>query len=271
MKKQISIIGCGWLGLALAKHLIEQNHVIKGSTTSQGKLELLKSVGIAAFYVEVSEEGIKGDIENCLRGSHILIINIPPGLRQNPSADFVQRMRFLFPFIETSTIKKVLFVSSTSVYADSEAMPTITENTLPNPESESGRQLLEVENLLKGNQAFSTTILRFGGLFGDDRHTAKFLSGKTHLKNPDAPVNLIHLTDCIGICSEIIIQDAFGDTFNASTTPHPSRKQYYTALCDSMNLPLPQFDNESSSKGKLIASKKLLEVINYSFVVTLNN
>lgn len=255
----------------MAEHLIKLNHSVKGSTTSKDKLGTLQSLGIDAFYVELTNENVKGDVEECLAGSETLIFNIPPGLRRDPEGDFVQKMRLLIPYIEKSCIKKVIFVSSTSVYGDTESIPTITEETVPNPDSESGKQLLEVEGLLKVNKAFSTTVLRFGGLFGDGRGPAKSLSGNTHLKNPDAPVNLIHLTDCIGICAEIIKQDVFGDTFNASTSPHPSRKQYYTSLCESMNLPLPQFDTESSSKGKFIESKKLLELLNYSFVVTLNN
>ncbi|MEZ7854793.1 MAG: SDR family NAD(P)-dependent oxidoreductase, partial [Cyclobacteriaceae bacterium] len=31
----ISILGCGWLGLPLARQLVQQGHQIKGSTTSQ--------------------------------------------------------------------------------------------------------------------------------------------------------------------------------------------------------------------------------------------
>ncbi len=271
MKNQISIIGCGWLGLPLAKYLIAQDHIIKGSTTSQCKIELLKTFGIEGFYIEITSEGVKGDIESCLAGSDILILNIPPGLRQDPNANFVQRMRFLIPYIETSTIKKVLFVSSISVYKDSESMPIITEDTPTDPETESGKQLLQVEDLLKDNNAFSTTILRFGGLFGADRHPAKFLSGRTNLQNPSAPVNLIHRSDCIQICAEIIKQDLFGDTINAVTTPHPTKKEYYTSVCESMHLTLPQFDMQSSSKGKHIDSKKLMKVLNYTFKVTLNN
>lgn len=271
MKKQISIIGCGWLGLPLAKHLIAQDHIVKGSTTSKSKLDLLETSEIEGFYVKITSEGINGDIESCLAGSDILILNIPPGLRQDPKANFVQRMGFLMPYIETSAIKKVLFVSSTSVYEDSELMPIITEDTTPNPESESGKHLLQVESLLMENKAFSTTVLRFGGLFGADRHPATFISGRTNLKNPDAPVNLIHRYDCVHICAEIIKQDLFGDTFNAVTIPHPSKKEYYTAVCKSMHLPLPQFDMSSLSKGKRIDSKKLMQALNYTFEVTLNN
>lgn len=271
MIRKISIIGCGWLGLPLAKYLIDEHHAIKGSTTSIDKLPYLKSVGIDAFYLEVTEEGVKGDIEKCLSQSEILILNIPPSLRNQPENNFVKQMRFLIPFIETSTIEKVLFISSTSVYGDDESIPTITESTIPNPDSESGKQLLEAETLFQKNPHFETTILRLSGLFGDNRHPAKHLSGKTTIKNSDAPVNLIHLSDCIRIVSKILQNSIWNETFNAATTPHPSRKVYYNAVCKAMNLPLPQFEMTSNTRGKLIDSKKLARLLNYEFQVKLNN
>ena len=271
LTKQISIIGCGWLGLPLATQLLEDGYRIKGSTTYVDKLQTLKSVGIEAFYVEMSAEGINGEIENCISESEILILNIPPGLRKQPETDFVKQMTFLINYIQHSSVKKVLFISSTSVFADEESMPTITDDRVPNPDSASGRQLVQVEAIFKNNPHFKTTILRFGGLFGVDRHPATFLSGKSELKNPDAPVNLIHLEDCIGVIRELINEDVWDETFNASTTPHPSRKDFYTSACKAMDLPMPQFESSGKNQGKYIDSNKLLQRLNYTFKVTLNN
>ncbi|WP_321539617.1 NAD(P)-binding domain-containing protein [Flavobacterium piscinae] len=47
--KQISILGCGWLGMPLAKHLLQKGYSIKGSTTTETKLELLQNEGITPF------------------------------------------------------------------------------------------------------------------------------------------------------------------------------------------------------------------------------
>ena len=42
---KISILGCGWLGLPLAKALIENGFSVKGSTTSTDKLTALENAG----------------------------------------------------------------------------------------------------------------------------------------------------------------------------------------------------------------------------------
>ena len=42
-QNKIGIIGCGWLGLPLAKEFISNNYKVKGSTTTKEKLETLLS------------------------------------------------------------------------------------------------------------------------------------------------------------------------------------------------------------------------------------
>lgn len=57
----ISILGCGWFGLALAKKLIGLNYSVKGSTTSQEKLAILQAENIQPFLVNFTAEAILAD------------------------------------------------------------------------------------------------------------------------------------------------------------------------------------------------------------------
>lgn len=259
--KNISILGCGWLGLPLAKSLIGKGFSVKGSTTSLPKISLLQNVGIEAFQIALSEQEIIGNIDLFLSDSEILIIDIPPKLRGNSTENFVSKIQTLIPHIEKSILEKVIFVSSTSVYADDNS--TITEESKPKPDTEGGKQLLAAENLLQNH--FKTTVIRFGGLIGDNRHPIRFLAGRQNIENPEAPINLIHQTDCIGIIESIIGQDCFGETFNAVAPFHPSRKDYYTQKATEFNLPLPEFDESNPSVGKTILSDKIAAILGYAF------
>ncbi|MFW0736644.1 NAD-dependent epimerase/dehydratase family protein [Flavobacterium sp. T12S277] len=267
---QISILGCGWLGWPLAKKLMDKENSVSGSTTSENKLPILEASGIKAFLVTLESESVSDSITNFLAESEILIIDIPPKLREKspnlptPSEKvFVRKIENLIPFLEKSAVKKVLFVSSTAVYGNDNG--TITEETLPNPETESGKQLLLAEALLQKNQNFTTTILRFGGLIGEDRHPVKFLAGKENLENPDAPVNLIHQNDCISIIEEIIKQSKWNAVFNAVAPFHPTREEYYSQKAKSLNLVAPQFSTQQSNIQKIISSEKIEAVLNYQF------
>jgi nucleoside-diphosphate-sugar epimerase len=273
--KTIAILGCGWLGLHLAKSLLLKGYKVKGSTTSESKLEVLKNAEILPFQIQLETQQIIGTIEDFLKEIDVLIIDIPPGLRSEISSleemTFVNKIRTLIPFIEKSGIKKVIFVSSTSVYCDGFPIVEITEETIPNPDTESGKQLVVSETLLQNNIHFKTTVIRFGGLLGDDRHPAKFLAGKTNVENPDAPVNLIQREDCIGIIEKILNHNEaseqyenWGETFNAVAPQHPSRKEYYQKKALEFGLDLPQFNNEISL-GKLIKSDKIIRDLHYTF------
>jgi nucleoside-diphosphate-sugar epimerase len=273
--KTIAILGCGWLGLPLAKSLLLKEYEVKGSTTSESKLDVLKNAEILPFQIQLESHQIIGTIEDFLKEINVLIIDIPPGLRREISSleemTFVNKIRTIIPFIEKSGIKKVIFVSSTSVYADGFPIVEITEETMPNPDTESGKELAIVEALLQSNLNFKTTVIRFGGLLGDDRHPAKFLAGKTNVENPDAPVNLIQREDCIGIIEKILNHNEaseqyenWGETFNAVAPQHPTRKEYYQKKALEFGLDLPQFNNEISL-GKLIKSDKIIRDLQYTF------
>ena len=260
---KISILGCGWLGFPLAKSLVEKGFSVKGSTTSENKLSILSTARILPYLISVNENEIVGDFNAFLENSEILIIDIPPKLRGDFSESFVSKIKNLIPLIEKSAVKKVIFVSSTSVYADSNS--EITENTQPQPETESGKQLLEAERLLLSNSNFQTTVVRFGGLIGEDRHPIYFLAGRKNIENPDAPINFIHQKDCIGIIEAIISKGIYAEIFNAVTPFHPTRKDYYTQKAIELKLPLPEFDTSKTSVGKLILSEKIENILGYQF------
>lgn len=274
--KKISILGCGWLGLPLAKALLENGAQINGSTTTPEKLVALANAGIQPFLIDVpltlnndSAEGkiFSAAMQDFLSGSEILIIDIPPKLRGGAitalEKTFVNKIAILIPFIEKSTIEKVIFVSSTSIFGEDQK--TVTTTTNPKPDTESGKQLLAAEQLLQSNINFKITAVRFGGLIGSDRQPATFLAGKENIANPNAPVNLIHQEDCIGIILKIIEMDFWNETFNAVSSFHPSREEYYTQKAAELNLALPIFDHLKPSIGKIIENDKVLRLLKYTF------
>jgi len=261
--KQISILGCGWLGMPLAKSLLEKGFSVKGSTTSFEKISALESNGIQPFQIELSETEIKGEINSFIKNSEILIIDIPPKLRSIFSENFVKKIINLIPFIEKAKVEKVIFISSTSVFSDDNAV--VTETTKPNPDTESGKQLLATEILLQSNENFKTTVIRFGGLIGEDRHPIHFLAGRKNIENPEAPINLIHQKDCIGIIEAIVRQECWNEIFNGVAPSHPSRTAYYTQKALELGLPLPEFVNSKIAFGKTILSDKVEKVLDYHF------
>lgn len=255
--KTISILGCGWLGIPLAETLIAEGFAVNGSTTSAQKIPALEAKKITPFLISLEPDAVEGDIGTFLKGSEILIIDIPPRFH------FSQKIAALVPHIVQSGIRKVLLINSTALYPDENQV--VTESQIPTPKTDKSQQLFAAENNLRHANEFETTIVRFGGLVDENRHPVKHIAGEQNLGNPDAPINLIHKKDCIGILLKVIEKDIWGETFNAAAPFHPTREQYYTQKAAELKLPPPQFDHSRPSFGKTIDSAKLQQMLGYEF------
>lgn len=263
MSRIIGIAGMGWLGLPLARHFKTLGFRVKGSVTKPEKAALLKKSGFDMYAVTIMEVGIRGDVGGFLEGVTDLIVMIPPGLRRNTGSDYVLKMTHFLAEIESAGVPNCVFVSSTSVYGD--LQNTVTEKDIPQPENEAGRQLFQVEQLFFTSSC-NSTIVRFGGLFGGNRQPARYLAGRENLQGANAPVNLIHRNDCIGILSRIIQEQSYGHIFNAVHPDHPLKKDYYTQKTAQLGLSSPKFaSTDASEKFKKVNSLNLDKVLGYSF------
>lgn len=267
MSNAIGVIGCGWLGLPLAISLVKDGCRVHGSTTSKEKLTLLKQEGIVSFQISLSEDKIVGDILGFLQNVDTLIVNIPPKLRGKNKENYIQKIQLLHEKVKQSSIQKVIFVSSTSVYGDLDG--EVSEETIPQPSTESGEQLLASENIFTNDPRLQTTVIRFGGLIGPKRHPITALSGKQGLSNGNAPVNLIHLNDCIRIIKSVIINSWWNEIINGVYPNHPSKEKYYLSEATKRELQPPEYNTENTLKGKLVHSKLLLSVKKFEFTTTI--
>lgn len=264
-QKRVSICGCGWLGLPLGKYLAEKGFTVKGSTTRTEKFDLLQEAGIKPFCMSL-DPALSGDDPAAFLESDTLVINVPPKRRPD-IVDYHQRqMASLKEAVVASPVRHVVFISSTSVYPSLNR--DVAEEDACNPESESGEALLGVEKMLLEEPSFSTTVLRFCGLMGYDRSPVRFLGRMATLSNASQPVNLIHRDDCIGIISEVIRQEVWGEVLNACSPEHPLRREYYAkaAALSGNELP-PLAEEQGNAMFKIIDSSKLERILGYCFRV----
>jgi nucleoside-diphosphate-sugar epimerase len=244
--KTVSILGCGWLGKSLAISLLDEGYIVKGSTTSEEKLDLLEVNNIEPFIIDITSFEEFDDFLN----SDILIIAI--------TSKDINSFENLISQIENSSIQKVIFISSTSVYGRRNKVMTEEDEVLKTP-------LSEIENLFRENSFFETTILRFAGLFGDERHPSNWFRNGRKIPQPKGFVNMIHKEDCIEIIQEIIDQNCWNQTFNACSNHHPTRREFYTIAKLSSDFEVPEFEENEVYEWKIISSKKVQKVLEYTF------
>ena len=191
----------------------------------------------------------------------VLVIAIPPRRIDEIERIFPTQIAQLIPIILKSGIRKVILISSTSVYPEN--LKTAHESDVLYPDKASGKACLAAENLLNNLTDFETTILRFGGLIGADRNPARFLM-KSARPVANIPVNLIHQDDCIGIIDAILEKDLWGETLNACSPEHPLKKDFYGKAAQISGLPAPLISDEAEAY-KIVDSSKLKRLLKYKF------
>ncbi|PHS52208.1 MAG: hypothetical protein COB01_07930 [Lutibacter sp.] len=247
MKQRISILGCGWLGMPLAFELIQNGYHVNGSTTSNNKLNKLRSKGVMPFMVDISKRDV--DVSNFLF-SDVLIIAIP--------SKKINDFKHLIAQIEKSETRKVIFISSTSVYPNTNGI--VTENTITKKSS-----LSEIEQLFKLNTIFKSTIIRFGGLFGHDRKPGNFIKVDKKIENPEGFINFVHRDDCVRIIDQVIACDTWNETLNACADTHPKRREFYKKEMKKIGRLEPIFNENSTNDYKIVSNEKLKTLLGYKF------
>ncbi|MEX1199953.1 MAG: NAD(P)-binding domain-containing protein [Methylophaga sp.] len=249
MKKfDIALLGSGWLGLPLARHFHQQGLDVAASSRQLRRFPEIEAAGAIPFLVDIDCANDRGAFLNC----RILIINI--------TCKNIQSFQFLINQIESSLVENILLVSSSSVYQNLQREVSEDE-AAENPDS----VLFQIEQLFRNSPKFQTTILRCSGLIDARRHPGRFFRHGKKVQQPDAPVNLIHLDDVIGIIDTIIKQQAWGEVFNASADSHPSKREFYSYARTLLDLPAPDCADTDSSNFKIVSNNKVKQQLGYRF------
>lgn len=266
--KSISILGCGWLGLPLGRHLAGRGYRVKGSTTTPGKLEVLRQAGIVPYRIELVPD-VAGDEVDDFWDADLLFLNAPPPReRDDLRAYHLSQIEAVADAVGRSPIGWVIFASSTGVYP--RVARVVTEPDAPR-DTETAEEVLRptgavlsaAERYLQAHPRFETTVVRFAGLYGGDRQPGRFLAGRTNVQGGDAPVNLIHRDDCIGIVTAIIEREARGTVLNACADRHPTRRRLYTAAAAQLGIEPPTF--EVGGTNKVVSNEKVKRTLGYAF------
>jgi nucleoside-diphosphate-sugar epimerase len=260
MAKTISILGCGWLGTALGRKLMSQGYVVKGSAATSESYNRLEFTGIQTYHIRIEPDRMIIDY-NSFFNTDVLICSIPPRRTENIVEEFPKQVKQIAREVQKMNISKVIFISSTSVYESKNCL--VFEGQEGNPEKASGRALLKAENLLLNLPGVQSTIVRFGGLIGENRNPARFMAGKRKV-TANSPVNLIHRDDCVAILSLLIENEIWGEVFNACSPEHPTKEEFYTRAAKISGLPVPEF-SEGTEDYKIVSSDKLIQKLGYTF------
>ena len=261
--QRISIMGCGWLGFPLGLRLLEQDHFVRGSTTTKDKIPLLEEAGIEPYFLKLDPH-INGDDVTSFFNVDTVVLNIPPPRVSDRITVMQQQADELISYLNVSPVRRVVMVSSTGVYASK--LQDADETDPHPPETDSGKGLVAMEAMFSEGLRASLAVVRMAGLFGPERNPGRFLAGKEVSGNGQEPVNMIHLVDAIGVVAALVDRPELTGVYNACASEHPTRETFYREASERTGLAAPAFTDSEPQPWKRIISEKIRAATGYAFV-----
>lgn len=242
--KTIGIIGAGWLGMDFAKRIIAENnfHVRYTNRTITNENAFAFSFG----------EKLPIDFSKNL--DFLFITSTLPKESKEELASFVTMLK-----TQIKRSCQLIFTSTIGVYS--------AENGLINEESSRLKidsVYFQFEQLLLHHFPNQVTILRLGGLIGENRHPVFSLSGRKNIADGQKAVNLIHKEDILQFFICILDDKVPVGVYNLAFPAHPTKKEYYTEQAIKNGIVVPEFE-EGIEEGKIIDSSKSQQICGFAY------
>ncbi len=259
----VGIVGCGWLGRALAVALLEQNVAVLATSSQLKNVEKLNGQGIKAQQL-VLPSNMKQLSQHTVFMQQCLVIAITPQFRQGQDDYAIKVAQLVDAAEQRSLVQRIILISSTAVYNGLAGV--VDENSILSKRMEKTQILYNAEQaVLNFNKQAS--VLRSAGLVGPERHPGKFLLANRALKNAMAAVNLIHQQDAVGLILSLLRSASPHGIFNGVSDTHVTKAHYYQAAAKSLALELPTFSAANSLEpNRLVSGDKAKQQLDYSFI-----
>ena len=234
---RVWIAGAGYLGIPLAQQLLAAAYAVSASSRTLRE-------GVVWHAWDFAAHSALQDFQ----AANTWVVLLPP----SSGSDYVAHMRHLCAQAQQLHTAHVVYASSTSVYG-SEARVCDEESSVA-PESDHAKQMVRCEQIWQSSGLPCASILRLGGLYDDERHPVRRLSGRVAIKGGKHPVNVVSRTGAVTALAQHVAH-AQGGIFNVVEAAHPSRSEFYSQEALRLGLPLPEFDASDESRGKTVISR----------------
>lgn len=268
---KIFCFGLGFTGNEIAKYFLLNKWSVTGTARNPIR-DHEKNIKLVKYDPINGHIDLTGELEE----AHTVIISIPP----NDQGDVVLNHNHKDIINARSSIKRIIYLSSTSVYGDADGK-TVYEDSKINPQSimASNRSMAEkqwAKFCIK--YSIPLDILRLSGIYGKGRNQIRYLlngSARRIIKEGQL-FNRIHVEDIAKIVYQLTKISHGSEIFNISDDlPSPSNTviEYASEL---LKIKPPEpilFKNlELNDKGRvfylnnrIVSNAKIKKILNYNF------
>ena len=257
LPESVIIFGCGYLGTALAKHLLNQGVKVGALTRNVEKAADLRKMGagLRTAYDQTAIEVIEGNLDSKdwherVEGSYESVVNCVSsagGGLAGYQKSYVDGQRSILEWAKSKSIRSYVYTSSTSVYPQDDGL-LIDESAATSGAPATGQLLVESEVMLAKSDILSKWyVLRLSGIYGEGRH---FLLNQIREAKGEIPgsgdyaMNMIHLEDIISAICAALCGEAASDVYNITDDAPTIKADVLAYLAEAMELSKPVFNPE---------------------------
>ena len=270
-KNKILIFGYGYCAKALIKKFENKKNKILVVSRNSQNIDKLNSQGIKSCYWSKED-----DVKDFISNSNNILITAPPNNFVDPVAS-----KYSNYFSQTENKKRLIYLSSTSVYGDYKGA-WVNENSKLKPKSQLGKWRLNVEtewlSFAKSN-SLSISVLRLSGIYGPGRSAFDRINNKSFkiVKSPNILFSRIHIDDITSIIQKFIDNENLKGVYNLSDNMPATSEAIYFEAFRLLKLKTPTSKNLDElnlsktamgffSESKKVSNKKLLNNLNYKLI-----
>lgn len=268
---KVAIVGCGYVGKAIAHHWQQDGkYQITATTTTPARLSELEQLAQQAVIVQGDDATA---LESAIHDRDIVILSIAPKsfAADSYESTYLQTAKNLVRVLPLTTVKRVIYTGSYSVYGDKNGAWVDEESPLT-PANQNGQVLAETEKVLLSvaNDKLKVCILRLGGIYGQGRELTKIFSrafGTTRPGNGETYTNWIHLDDIVSAIAFAAEQQLDG-IYNLVGDAPPLSRDLLQNLCDRYNLPQVSWNHalpETRPYNARVSNRKI-KTAGYKFI-----
>ena len=258
---RVLIVGCGYVGLPLGKELAQLGHEVFGLRRSALAAGEMQAAGIHPLLADVTQP----ESLTKLPRNFDWVVNCTAsggGGAEDYRKIYLMGNRNLIAWLAGSPLKKFIYTSSTSVYAQNDGS-VVTENSPAKPDAATTQVLVETEKLLLtavAERKFPAVILRVAGIYGPGRgHSFKqFLRGEARIEGDGARwLNMIHRDDVVGAIIAALERGTPGEIYNAVDNEPVSQLNFFEWLAAELQKPLPPKVTADGGRKRGVTNKRV--------------
>ena len=253
---RILIAGCGYVGQAAADLFHAAGWVVEGWTRSTESAASLSAKPYPVREVDVSQADQVAEYGPAAAGFDEVVhcASSSGGDAEMYRKVYLDGARNL---LETFRRSKLLFTSSTSVYAQRDGS-WVTEESDAKPMRETSRVLLETERLVLAD---SGVVARLAGIYGPGRSALlkKFLNNAAMIDpENDRFVNQVHRDDIAAALFLLVTRKAEGaQIYNVVDDQPILQSECYRWLAQRLNRPLPPIGRSTQKRKRGDSNKRV--------------